>query len=337
MNSLANQIRREVKLVSGTLTYQVTTTIVDKGDLPFPQWFVAQITDPLNEKKDVLARIATPYDFRTFAELLYVRADSSDVRYDGTDLFVRVANVDDIAEMPRDRVDALARNQTYFLTSTVTLYYKNLTTANAAYKTMLDRLSELVLAYRKYRDDFSTTPSTTYTLPRTGQSVEDEYVAAYTAAKQVTKSAKEARDTAQLAYDECLAARSAQASVLAVLTPLVSRLEAARQKVQVLTETGSLIGGSCATPPTISFNNVVKTFCLNAGDSVSYEAMLQDYRAQLTSAQGSYEISTVQCSARQQALQSAENTVRTAEAAEGAALADVMRVCPTFDPRTVEV
>lgn len=337
MNSIANQIRRQVQLVGGDLKYQVTTTIIDKGDLPFFQWFVAQIIDPLDEKKDVLVRVAAPYDLRTFDSLLYVKADSADIRYDGSDVFVRVANINDITEMPRDRVVAVEHGLRYFLTSTVTLYYTNLATANAAWVTMLDRLSDLVLQYRKYRDEFSTTPSISYTLPRTGQSVEDQYIAAYTSAKQGTQSAKEARDAAQLAYTQCATDGTTQASTLALLTALVSRLEAARQKVQVLTETGSLVGGVYTVAPTIAFNNVVKTFVLNAGDPISYESMLIDYRAQLAAAQSTYAVHMEQCAQRQQVLQAAEAVVRTTETAESAALANVMRVCPTFDPRTVEV
>lgn len=274
-------------------------------------------------------------DLRTFDSLLYVRADSTDIRYDGTDPFVRVANINDITEMPRDRVVAVEKKLTYFLTSTVTLYYTNITTANAAYTTMLARLSDLIREYRLYRDEFSTTPSTTYTLPRTGQSVEDQYTDAYRTAKGVTKSAKDARDTAQAAYDACVSEGTAQATILGFLSPLVSRLEAARQKTQILTETGTLIGGVYSVAPTIAFNNIVKTFNLNAGDPISYEAMLQGYRAQLASLQASYEVHVIQCNQRQQTLQTAENTVRTAEAGEAAALANVMRVCPTFDPSSV--
>lgn len=340
------QHRRSLTTLSGGTTYEITSSIVDAGDLPHPELFVVTIVDPADARSDTLARVATPADLRRSdpAAPIYVRVDSGDTVRIGTDTFARIASLTDITTLPRDRVIAVRRGFSEYLTSVVTHRFTNLQTADAAYRQIVSRLSTLVTDWRQAQSSFNTSPYEDFTLPNGSLSVGAVRVATYTTAKSARTNAETARDAAQAAYDAATANCASERAIHALLAADVLFLERARQRVNAITETATgtlvLTGGTTLTAPgtytiTTTPASLAKTFALNGADAESYEALLASKRAQLVS----YEATIAACANNladlNSRLREAQNTVDAARAAENSALADVLSVCPTFSPGSV--
>jgi hypothetical protein len=317
------QVRRQVVFGDGSVKFEITTSVLDKGDLPYQQLFVVTIVDPLNEKEDVLARLAAPTDLRAVGAAIYVKVDSADLITISGDIFARVANSSDLTSLPRDRATALIRGSSTYLTSTVTLLYDTQITAEAAVKTILDRLSQLVVDWRAYNTTFLTSPFQIYALPLVSSSVEAEYTATYRTKKTATSVARAARDAAQLASDTCAAQDTLQESIIGILLGDVAFLELAKSRVTAMVETGSVL--------------LARTFVLNAADAASYETLLTQKRTQLNQQQTAARTHRTSCATLARAVQTAETVLQTAQTAEQAALTALLRVCPTFDPNSVQV
>lgn len=330
-----NQIRRQIILSNGTAKYEVTTTIVNSGDLPFKELFVATITDPLNPKADVLARIATPRDLLVESDILYIKVDASDLRTISGDPFARVSNVNDITALPRDRTLAVQQNVTEYLTTTVTLLYDTITTADAAYRTILARLSSMVDEYRQYMNTFSTNPSQNYILPQPDISVESQYTDVYRAKKAATKEATTARDAKAAELQQCEEQGAADRTILEFLISDIAFLQEQIALVTNMTETGTIIGG---TPPigTISFNNVVKSFILGPSEQSS-QTLLNTKQALYEVKRQAVQAHDAICRGLQDEVAAAEVAVTQAQREETAALGQLLRICPTFNPNSVVV
>lgn len=339
-----NMIRRPVQLGNGDIRYEVTTQVVDAGDLPFVELFVASIDDPEAEKSDVLARIVTPYELRLDQGQVFVKVDSSTLRIISGDPFVAVSNVVQLTELARDRTTAIQRGAVTYLTSTVTLMYTSVTAAIAAYKTLLARLSQLVDDWRSFQSSFATNPSTSYTLPQSSIGVEDELTAAYAATKRARQDAETARDAARDARDACEEEGAVDRAKYDLVVADVAFLESARQRVTATVETATtgliLTGGTTLTAPgtyqiTYSPNNQTKTFALDGGDPTSYETLLVRKRAQAEQLRTAIAAHDAECGVLERALRDAQAAVDSARATETRALASLQAVCPTFDPDTV--
>lgn len=340
------QHRRSLISIDGVTTYEITSSIVDPGDLPHPELFVVSIADPLDARSDILARIATPADLRRSdpAAPIYVRVDSADTTRIGTDLFARIASVNDITTLPRDRVIAVRRGFTEYLSSVVAHRFTNLQTADAAYRQIVSRLSTLVTNWRQAQDSFNTTPYEDFTLPQGAFSVGAVRVATYATAKASRTAAEAARDAAQAAYDAAIANCASERAIHALLAADVLFLERAKQRVTAITETAvgslALTGGTTLTAPgtytiTTTPASLARAFALDGSDAESYEALLASKRAQLLTYDALVSAcanNTAELSAR---LREAQNTVDATRAAENTALADVLSVCPTFSPGSV--
>lgn len=340
------QIRRVLRLSDGTVKYEVTAIITDRGDLPSTDLFVLQIVDPAAPKSDVLARVATPLELKQTdpSSPLYVKVVSTDITRIEGDTFARIANVNDVTALPRDRVVAVREGQTLYLGSSLTLIYDNITTADAAYRQLNARLSALVTEWRTYITSFATTPSQLYALPIVDASEEAERTALYATRKKARIQAESDRDAAKLAKEACERDCAADKTIYDYLVRDVAFLENARRIVITTTETAgtvlNLTGGTTLTPPgtySISYlpNNVVKTFVTNAADSTSYQSLLNLKTADLAVYQEKVRNCAVTCAGLAAALLTAEQIVEAARSAENAALASVLSVCPTFDSSTV--
>lgn len=323
---VVEQTRRAVTLVGGSVVFEVTSVITDSGDLPFKDLFVLGIIDPSDAKDDVLARVATPYDIRQSdpTSPRYVKVTSTDLIRIAGDDFARIANIDELTGLPRDRTTAVRRGRTEYLAQVMTLQYDTLTTADAAYKQVISRLSDLVTEWRSFYGAFVTTPTATITLPQAGASVEAERTSDYVTARDARIAADAARDAAQLAKDACVRDCAADRAILAFLVEDVALLEAARSAVVGITETGT---------------TNVKDFVLGAGsyaaDPRTYERLLATRRASYTEFATRVSTCDATCTALGVALADATATAAAAAGAERDALARVYEVCPTFDPGTV--
>lgn len=329
---IARQVRRAVKLVDGTQKFEITTTIIDAGDLPFTSLFVVTVNDTSDPKADVLARIATPLDFQQADpdSPLYVKIYESDVVRFGQDDFARIANVNDVTALVRDRTDAVRQGKTEYLTSAVTLLFDDVTTAQNAYNQLLARLSELVLAWRQFNTDFGTNPFQDYNLPQPSNSVETQLTNAYNAAALVLKAAQADRDVAAANSAACKQTCDANKKIYAFLASDVAFLQ--RAKVTVTALNASTTGGTCDVAPTVL--DPVRAFCLNGGDPSSYEALLTKKLSDLATYQSLVRDCDTKCHDLENALLQAQALVNTAQSAVTKALSQVLEVCPTFSPGT---
>lgn len=329
------QIRRTIQLPDGAVRYEVTTQVTSAGDLPHLDLFVATIVDPADPKADVLARVATPHEFRQETDGIFVKVSSTDMRTIAGDPFARIASVNDLTNLPRDRATAVAHSLSNFLTSTVTLLFDSATTAEAAYRTILDRLSQLVIDFRAFRARFytSSTPPfyAQYTLPVTGQSVESLLIDTYRTTRTARVAAETERDGIQQELDDCRATGQLDETRLGDVLADIGFLERAHDLVTAMVETGTVVGCTSGAP-TIVFNNIVKTFVLNGADATSYEALLNSKRTQRASLTASVNAHRDECNAVAQRLLDNQNRVNAARQVEEAALAAVLAVCPTFTP-----
>jgi len=324
-----SQSRRGVTLASGALAYEVTTTVVDRGDLPTKNLFVRRIVDPGDPKRDVLARVVEPYDLRRLSTALYVRVREDSLVYLDADPFARVASTDELTELPQDRADAVRRNLTTYLSSSVALTYPSLASADAAYKQLLGRLSQLVTDWRSFNAAFETRPTQLYTLPVSPQTVEDERRALYAAALAARKRVEADFDEANRAALDCEADCESDRTIHQMLLEDVTFLEAARARVLTIGET--ITGGSGGTP-----SHNAQDFCVQAGsystDALSYEALLSAKRAKLADYTARVRACETRCVQLGRARDAAQVVLSRAQDAERRAVAGVRDVCPTFTP-----
>ena len=323
-------------MADGSIQLEVTSTITDQGDLPFPDLFVLSIVNALDPRKDVLARIATPYDIRQTdpTSPRFIKVVSSDMVLIPPDTFARIANINDITALPRDRTDAVRTGVTLYLSATCTLLYDNITTADAAYKQIIARLSTLVTEWRSAFTSFATNPSQLYPLPQASASVESERTAVYVSARNARLTAEAARDAAVTAASGCDQDCVAKRTIYDFLVADVSFLQTAKTVVQGITET---VSGGGLPPGTASTN--AKDFVLRGGsyapDGRSYDALLATKITQRDAFARQVAACQAECQSLANAALTAQNTVNSALSVERAALAAVYAVCPTFDPTTV--
>lgn len=311
-------VRERLPLPDGSLHYVVSAVLTSAGTvLPYREVFVVSISDPLNPKSDTLARIATPHDLRVVGMAVYVRLDTTELRQIAGDPFARVANMDELTEMPRDRVTAVRRGASEYLTANIVLEYEALTTADAAEKALRQRVSKLVEDYQMFYGTFRTASPVNYLLPIPDPSVEASLIAAYLEQRNARVTAEAARTAAQAAATACAEADTLLRTKIDWLIQDVAALEQARAVVYGYTESGT---------------SHARTFVLNAGDQRAYEYLLIQKRNELSSAQRDLAARAASCSALGVALAQAEAAVVTAMRDETAALREVYQVCPTYNP-----
>ena len=347
---IVRQIRRQLVLAGGSVRFEVSNQITDRGDLPFPHLFVVTISDSVDPKDDVLARIATPVDIRQADPTapIYVKVVSTDLVSIVPDLFARIANVNDISRMPRDRVTAQRQGLTEYLTTAVAVVYDNVTTADAAAKAIVDRLSTLVTDWRTYNVDFATNPYQDYNLPQTAIGVESQRAAIYKGKRTDRQALEAIRDAAQIAKDKCERDCAANKIIYDFLAYDVAFLDVARSTVvaqvnEAYTGIGYTIAPAILTPagpftvtiPASKTHDYVLQSGVFSADNASYQALLVKKRADLTTYAQKVRECDNTCAQLAATLLTAQQDVNAAVAAERTALANVIAVCPTFDPNSV--
>lgn len=317
---IVRQTNRTVRVPLGTLLYEVVFEIIDAGFLPSRDLFLLTITDALDPKQDVLARVATPIDIRQADPTapMYVRVDATDLRTIAGDPFARIASIDDLTLIPRDRTEAVRTGRSEYLSSVFTQRYSALSTADAAYREIRQRLSELVTNWRTSLAAFATTPYIDYTLPVPPDSEEARRIAAFETARTARVAATAVRDTA-------LAARDARATACATSRALYNE----RLADVAFLDTAARFVSTLAAGP-------ARDFVLQQGayssDPTSYAVLLASKRAGLAVSLRELESCAALDRAAETALQQAQADLDTAQRAENVALGAVREVCPTYTP-----
>jgi hypothetical protein len=343
---VVRQIRRQLTLTGGSIAFEITSEIIDRGDLPFTHLFVVNLGADRDPRTDVLARIATPIDLRQAdaSSPVYVRVDAATLILIGLDTFARIANVNDVTQLPRDRVVAQRRGLTQYLTSSIALVYDNLTAADAAARQVRDRVSALVTEWRSFNSTFATNPYQDYDLPSPSASVESARTAVYVTQKNARIAAEAERESALLAKEACERDCAADKVIYDFLVYDVAFLDQAANIVEGQTNdtyvgAGAIIAPTPLTPSgpfTVTVpSSRTRDFVRNGASIASYAALLLKKRADLAVYAARVQACATTCARLSAALLAAQQIVDAALVAERAALASVRAVCPTFDPSTV--
>jgi len=318
------QTRRSITLANGSVRYEVVNEITDKGDLPFPHLFVLKVGDGADPKDDLFARIATPVDIRQSDETapIFVKVAATDLVRISPDVFVKIPSYNELTRLLRDRVEAQRNGQTYYLSTVAAFMYDSLTTADAAAKQVIDRLSTLVNDWRKFNVDFATNPYEELPLPQTGSSVESARVAVFKDKRAARLEAEATRDADALAKEACVRDCEADKTLHAWLVTQTVALEQADAVVSALSEVSS-----------------AKDFVLQQNaystDSRSFRTILTQTRALRDQYAATVQACAIRCTQLGAKLLASQQAADAAMQAENAALADVIAVCPTFNPDSV--
>lgn len=240
-----------------------------------------------------------------------------------SDEFQRVASVADLTDLKIARDEAIDNEDTEFLTNYNEIQYTDLDVAKQAKTMMASRINELIRTWISFRDDFEVDTDLAQYFPTSTSTEEEELKSAYADARDArieketevsdkdaeVTAAKEACDRAaeivQIYEDEKWFCEEILNGQFNEYTSKIDVEGAAAQGYR----TGTLVP---------SFN----TFCANA--SASYVAWVNTKQAC---------DQTVASLTTEKAELDAE--LEAAQAAEDAALAAVLAVCPDFDPTSV--
>lgn len=319
---------RSASIVNGTRQYAITTTCTTVGTLADPGIFLLSIVNVEDPKDDAL---------------------------------VRVISIADIPEYKLNRDQAINAGDPYWRSSSVTLRFEDIETANAAWKELESRITTLVKQVDAFNAEFETPGAGTVTVhPTVDQSVINALEAAYYASLPTITAAEDARDTEQLACtaretellvveDRLKEAEADLATYLAVQssisninanlpsihTTIVNSTTQAKTEVEASVATSSeksSIGAQLTGVLTQATLFAAQNTALNSILTGSLAAVISTLHARITSL--TTERSALRTQLTMCAIEMAElnAAVNAARAARDTALADVLTVCPDFTP-----
>jgi hypothetical protein len=307
---------------SGNPRFRVVSTVTDVrlGDLPDnqPEVFVFQIVDATDPKQDK---------------------------------FLRVASIHDLSQIIRGRDPARSANKSYYLSSTFTVDYDDVTTAISAKAVVQTRVDALITSWIDYSTKFVI--PTDFIMP----APEDTLV---TGAKNTYYAARDNNAAKQAALATSIAAfTEAQAAASRASTSLTQAVAASSECTLLSGKLSSFEQGYRGLPT--SYRTTMNALITAVPSDPAYDAQLdnaknaQSYELSVLTPVLTDIIATVnsKCASLTAALQVAAQAKTTADtaaanaqtaqalaqasataaaAAEAAALAAVMAVCPDFDP-----
>jgi hypothetical protein len=319
-----------VALVDGGFQYVITALVAEQGELPHTSLFVYQITDSVDASQDVFVRVATPYD---------------------------------LENVSLGREEALDTGNSYYLVSILMRKYADLNLAVQAKDAVKSRVNDGVRAWYDFKEMFTGT--TNYYHPTTDATYEQQLQDSYYAARTSRVAAEVALVTAEETLATARAAADAQTAITETYKGQYSLIVEARafwtnyfnaikttsggQGFAGLTKAyqipvASMLSHVSNTDPQYTSlvaayegqESNLSTFAsseINATGLTSKTGLLHD--SLLDSYNSSLRLVTTKNTAVSTAViakKEAEATVASAQAAEDAALAAAIAVCPDFVP-----
>jgi hypothetical protein len=313
------------------MRYQITTTIVDPGELPDVFLFVQDITDVADPKQDVFVRVGSPYDL----ENVLVGRDS-----------------------------AIAAGVLRYRTNMFVVRYTDLEVAVQAKQAISQRVDTAINTWYTYTTEFESP----YPLPVIDHPITDEeYLQTLTNAYKAAVTAREAAEAAavlaQAQVTIALADAAAAAAMIQIYQNETTFCQTARSSYW-MGSPGILSGVSALSSASQAFYSSINALYIS--DPITYAALLaplnlmsgqmaawlatEPYMSMMdvvlatfcSGASTGYSIAVtnkvtkdIAVANAQTAKEQADASVATAQANEDAALAAVKAVCPTFDPSSV--
>jgi len=320
-----NYVRRTIT-VDGVNQYEIAATCLVAGDLPDVSIFLLDIVQEDDPKNDALVRVAALQDFNAYLN---------------------------------DRNDAVDGGYATWRSSSVTLRYTDLETANAAASELSSRVNGLVTNNDTFLAEFETpTSGSVVTYPTVDTSVKEQLKTAARDAEAAIAPLEEDRDEVRVSCEtlqaevSVLQDRIAEAetdlstvtSAIGEITPVYTALSAGQSAsaaavAQVRTYNNAS-GASTAEKADIegqlavldtnmlvwaTQNTTLNT--INSSTLASLQSTLQTRLATLSAERNSKLVQLSQCN---QSLAAAQGAVDNARSARDAALAAAVAVCPDF-------
>ena len=247
----------------------------------------------------------------------------------GNDEFTRVANVEDIQNMPQSRDAAVDAGTTLYLSISSEYFYTDVNTAISAKDALTTRINELINTWILYQDGFIDTDGLTIRYPTADPGYEQALKDAYAEARAARVAAEAdvvSADTAVTTSKQVLSYEKKIYDIYVDTCKLVTKvwisdgagdIEVYRSKIN----TGGTEGAEAtAYWPTVRVELVAlkSAACDQVPAQASVVSNADDAVSDALSAK-----------------EEAGITLATAQAAEDEALAAVLSVCPSFDPATV--
>jgi hypothetical protein len=318
-------------LADGTFQYTITASVVDPGELPHPNLFVYQYTDLVDPTQDIFIRVSTPYD---------------------------------LENIPIGRSTSITAGNTFYLTSALVRNYTDLNTAIQAKDAVKSRVNDGVKAWYDYNSTFSG--DTTFYHPTADATYEVQLQDAYYAARTTRQEAEVALAATEVTLTAARTSAASQAVIVANYKDLLDRLTLARNswalyKGATGTTTGSSGFASFSQPYQVKMLAMLTAEVANTDamypvylgyihnqDSVIQTQSNNEYlipkvdqyldesyallASNLSAAQAQLTITNNAISTATIAKKEAEAELASAQAAEDAALAAAVAICPTFVP-----
>jgi len=240
-----------------------------------------------------------------------------------SDEFKRVASVADLTDLVADRDAAIAADATEYRSSYSTVSYKGIDVARQAKTLLASRINELIRTWIAYRDEFQVDDDVTQYFPTASTTEEEQLASAY-------KDAKDAR----IEKEDEVTAKDAEIAVAE------AEAEAAADIIQIYENevdfSSTVLNGE--------FNTYYGLISVEGSGAETYRlntllVSFANFRANASSNLAQWKNTkqirdnNVADLTTQKAQLDAELTA--AQAAEDAALAAVLAICPDFDPEFV--
>ena len=300
--------------------FDIINAFTQAGDMPDTFIFVKQIVLPLDPKAD---------------------------------LFKRVARIVDITTLPKGRNAGLVGDPKYkgeYLASVVQLSYGDLGTAVAAQDVIKNQVSQLIKDWIVARDKFLATPvPESIPLPAVEQLILKDLINAYTAAKINAKLLNdELANTQKLIADQQAILTDQQGQLTQMITfnngaiSRTSEIQTFAASLTTFIAAANLYLSQGIAAGVATFNNNVFTAAITAATTAlaaantattnhqTYQSSINTYALTVS---GKADTTALYISSV--AILALKKEASDALAAEAAALAAVLAVCPDFDPTSV--
>ena len=323
LNTVVTQSRTTLLLPDGSSVYQLSVDVTNKGELPHPNLFVFQILDALDATRDTFTRVGNPYD---------------------------------LENIKTTRALALTNGQTYYLSPSMVKRYSDLSIATQSIDAIRSRVDNAVNAWYTYKTVFEG--SEVYNHPTAEESYEqqlqDDYAEAKTA-RVAAEAVVTATDLAlTLAQDEAadamdLSNKYKQAydfSNQSYVTYWGTYYGATNTLLAAMEARYTEFYDHEVANPNPALHGYIESMRTNLnafrnlqGNGSSLNNSFGNFHVQVggyyTAQQGVIATANVAAANAVTAKKEAEASLASAQAAEDAALAAVLAVCPDFDPSSV--
>lgn len=281
-------------------------------------------TTPTPDSEDfrIEATVTSAGELPTTAVFVYSIGDANDT---ATDSFARIANPQDLQNLSSSRAASVSASAEEYLASYAAFQYENLEVAVSAKAMLKGRINDLVKRWITYHDSFLFETGESKSYPSSDPSVQEALESDY-------KSAKEEREAAEIVVTDTDTALTTAKDDVDNIQELIDRADSCVSFMQTFSEkfyeyvaavqSGGSEGAAAAGIRTTSLYPMLSTRGAECGS---------DLQSQINNKSAA---EAVIATATQDKIE-AEQALAAAQAAEDAALAAVLAVCPDFDPSSV--